>query len=117
MGDFDYLDNNDWLPVNQFTVSESRNTSHPDIILFLNGLPLGVIELKNSSDEEATIWIAWQQLQTYQAELPTLFSMNEVLMVSDGLNARIGALSAGREWFKPWPTITGDTLADSSQTI
>jgi type I restriction enzyme R subunit len=110
--DFDNPDNNDWLAVNQFTVTENRNTRRPDILLFLNGLPLGVIELKNPADEDATIWTAWQQLQTYQAELPTLFSMNEMLMVSDGLNARIGALTAGREWFKPWRTITGEALAD-----
>ena len=114
--DFDKPDNNDWLAVNQFTVTENRNTRRPDVVLFLNGLPLGVIELKTPADEDATIWTAWQQLQTYQAELPTLFSMNGVLMVSDGLNARIGALAAGREWFKPWRTISGETLADSSMT-
>ena len=114
--DFDPPDNNDWLAVNQFTVIENRNTRRPDVVLFLNGLPLGVIELKTPADEDATIWTAWQQLQTYQAELPTLFSMNGVLMVSDGLNARIGALGAGREWFKPWRTISGETLADSSMT-
>ena len=109
--DFDNPDNNDWLAVNQFTVAENRNTRRPDVVLFLNGLPLAVIELKNPADEDATIWTAWQQLQTYQAELPSLFSMNEVLMVSDGLNARIGALGAGREWFKPWRTISGESLA------
>ena len=114
--DFDNPGNNDWLAVNQFTVTENRNTRRPDVILFLNGLPLGVIELKNPADEDATIWTAWQQLQTYQAELPTLFSMNEALMVSDGLEARIGALTAGREWFKPWRTISGETLADSNLT-
>ena len=114
--DFDNPGNNDWLAVNQFTVTENRNTRRPDVVLFLNGLPLGVIELKNPADEDATVWTAWQQLQTYQAELPALFSMNGVLMVSDGLNARIGALAAGREWFKPWRTISGETLANSSMT-
>ena len=118
--DFDNPANNDWLAVNQFTVTETvdgnRNTRRPDVVLFLNGLPLGVIELKNPADADATIWSAWQQLQTYQAELPSLFSMNEVLMVSDGLAARIGALGAGQEWFKPWRTTTGETLADSSLT-
>ena len=114
--DFYRPEANDWLAVNQFTVTETangnRNTRRPDVMLFLNGLPLGVIELKNSADEDATIWTAWQQLQTYRAELPTLFSMNEMLMVSDGTQARIGALTAGREWFKPWRTITGEALAD-----
>ena len=118
--DFDHPGNNDWLAVNQFTVSETaqgnRNTRRPDIALFLNGLPLGVIELKNPADEDATIWTAWQQLQTYQAELPTLFSMNEMLIVSDGMQARVGALGAGREWFKPWRTIAGETLAESHLT-
>ena len=114
--DFDNPDNNDWLAVNQFTVTENRNTRRPDIVLFLNGLPLGVIELKNPADEDATIWTAWQQLQTYRAELPSLFSMNEALMVSDGLNTRIGALGARREWFKPWRTITGETLAKPGMT-
>ena len=114
--DFDNLANNDWLAVNQFTVTENRNTRRPDVMLFVNGLPLGVIELKNPADEDATIWTAWQQLQTYKAELPTLFSMNEVLMVSDGTEARIGTLTSGREWFKPWRTVTGETLADSHPT-
>ena len=85
-------------------------------MLFVNGLPLGVIELKNPADEDATIWSAWQQLQTYKADLPSLFSMNEMLMVSDGIQARIGTLTAGREWFKPWRTITGEKLADSHMT-
>ena len=110
--DFDNPDNNDRLAVNQFTVTENRNTRRPDVVLFVNGLPLGVIELKNPANEDATVWTAWQQLQTYKAELPRLFSMNEVLVVSDGLAARIGTLTAGKEWFKPWRTITGESLAD-----
>ena len=111
--DFDHPANNDWLAVNQFTVTENRNTRRPDIVLFLNGLPLGVIELKNPADAEATIWTAWQQLQTYQAQLPALFALNELLIVSDGTQARLGALTAGREWFKPWRTISGEALAES----
>ncbi len=110
--DFEDSSNNDWLAVNQFTVSESRNTRRPDVVLFVNGLPLGVIELKNPADEDATLWTAWQQLQTYKVELPSLFSMNELLIVSDGTQARIGTLTAGREWFKPWRTISGEALAD-----
>ena len=70
------------------------------------------MELKSPADEDATIWSAWQQLQTYKAELPTLFSMNAILMVSDGVEARMGSLTAGREWFKPWRTISGEVLAD-----
>ena len=112
--DFDVPANNDWLAVNQFTVVENNHERRPDVVLFVNGLPLGVIELKNPVDEDATIWTAWQQLQTYKAELPSLFSMNAALMVSDGVEARIGTLTVGREWFKPWRTISGEGLADPS---
>ena len=114
--DFDSPASNDWMAVNQFTVTENRNTRRPDVVLFVNGLPLGVIELKNPADEDATIWTAWQQLQTYRSEVPTLFSMNEALMVSDGTEARIGTLTSGREWFKPWRTITGEGSADPHLT-
>ena len=109
--DFDDPAGNDWLAVNQLTVVENKHERRPDIVLFVNGLPLGVIELKNPADEDATIWTAWQQLQTYKVELPTLFAMNAALIVSDGVEARIGTLTAGREWFKPWRTISGETLA------
>ena len=104
---------NHFLAVNQFTVVEDRNRRRPDIVLFVNGLPLGIIELKNAADEDATIWTAFSQLQTYKSELPTLFSFNELLIVSDGLQARMGTLTAGREWFKPWRTISGEGLADA----
>ena len=114
--DFENRVNNDWLAVNQLTVTENRNTRRPDVVLFVNGLPLGVIELKNPADEDATIWTAWQQLQTYKSELPALFSMNEALVVSDGNEARVGTLTSGREWFKPWRTVTGETLADPHMT-
>ena len=111
--DFDDPAGNDRLAVNQFTVTENKHTRRLDIVFFVNGLPLGVIELKNPTDEDATVWSAWQQLQTYKAELPALFAMNAVLIVSDGVEARIGTLTAGREWFKPWRTISGEKLADS----
>jgi type I restriction enzyme R subunit len=109
--DFDDPTNNDWLAVNQFAVVENRHSRRPDIVLFVNGLPLAVLELKNAADENTTIWSAFQQLQTYQAEIPSLFVMNGVLVVSDGVEARVGALGTGREWFKPWRTVRGDTLA------
>jgi len=105
--DFAAPENNDWLAVNQFTVAEGQHTRRPDVVLFVNGLPLAVIELKNPADENATIWSAFQQLQTYQAQIPALFVTNAALIVSDGVQARIGTLGAGREWFKPWRTITG----------
>ncbi|MDE0511017.1 MAG: type I restriction endonuclease subunit R [Gammaproteobacteria bacterium] len=109
--DFDDPDKNDWLAVNQFTVNENKHERRPDVVLFVNGLPLALIELKNPADEDATVWSAWQQLQTYKNELPTLFSFNAALIVSDGVNTRIGSLTAGREWFKPWRTIAGQQLA------
>jgi len=103
---------NDWLAVNQFTVAENKHNRRPDIVLFINGLPLAVLELKNAANEDATIWSAFQQLQTYLAEIPSLFATNALLVISDGVEARAGSLTAGREWFKPWRTIAGETLAD-----
>jgi len=111
--DYDDPENNDWLAVNQFRVSENKNTRRLDIVLFINGLPLAIIELKNAAGENLTLSSAFQQLQTYTAELPTLFGFNELLVVSDGVKAQIGTLTAGREWFKPWRTIAGEGLADS----
>jgi type I restriction enzyme R subunit len=105
---------NDWLAVNQFTVIEGQHNRRPDVILFLNGLPLAVIELKNAADEEATIWSAFSQLQTYKAEIPSLMNYNDILVVSDGLQARIGSLTANQEWFKVWRTIDGDGDAPKS---
>lgn len=112
--DFDAPDENDWLVVNQFTVTESGHTRRPDIVVFVNGLPLVVIELKNSASDNATIWNAFQQLQTYKNELPALFVFNEMLIVSDGLEARVGTLSSNRERFLPWRTIEGETLAPAT---
>jgi type I restriction enzyme R subunit len=109
--DLDNPSNNDWLAVNQFSVVENKHARRPDVVLFVNGLPLAVLELKNAVAESATIWSAFQQLQTYQAEVPTLFAPNALLAVSDGVEARVGAVGAGREWFKPWRTIAGETLA------
>ncbi|MGJ5077541.1 type I restriction endonuclease subunit R [Bradyrhizobium oligotrophicum] len=105
--DFDEVSENDWLAVNQFTVAEGQHLRRPDIIIFVNGLPLAVIELKNAADEDADVWAAFHQLQTYQAQLPSLFATNVALVASDGAQARIGALGASSEWFKPWRTING----------
>ena len=111
--DFDRPEANDWLAVNQFSVAENKQARRPDVVLFVNGLPLGVIELKNTAGQSATVWSAFQQLQTYQAEVPSLFVTNALLVASDGVQARVGAVGAGREWFKPWRTISGETLADT----
>ena len=111
--DFGNPENNDWLAVNQFTVMGDTER-RPDIVLFINGIPLAVIELKNPTDENATVWSAFRQLQTYKREIPRLFTYNEVLVISDGLEARVGALTANQERFMPWRTIEGDTEAPSS---
>ena len=100
-------DKNDWLAVNQFTVVEGQHHRRPDIVVSVNGLPLGLIELKSAVDEDATIWSAYAQLQTYKAEIPSLLNYNAALVVSDGLQARIGSLTANQEWFKVWRTIDG----------
>ncbi|MCC6127417.1 MAG: type I restriction endonuclease subunit R [Pirellulales bacterium] len=111
--DFDNSKENDWLAVNQFAVIEGQCNRRPDIVVFVNGLPLAVIELKNAADEDATIWDAYNQLQTYKQEIPSLFHFNEALVISDGLQARIGSLTATPEWFKVWRTIDGEDNADS----
>jgi type I restriction enzyme R subunit len=109
--DFTNPDANDWLVVNQFTIIEERHNRRPDVIVFVNGLPLAVLELKNAADENATIWSAFNQLQTYKQQIPSLMAYNEALVISDGLEARIGSLSADKERFMPWKTITGSEVA------
>lgn len=111
--DFDEPENNEFLAVNQFTVVEDQHERRPDVVLFINGLPVAVIELKNAADEDADIWKAFNQLQTYKQQIPSLFAFNEALVISDGVQARIGTLTAGREWFRPWRTIEGEELADT----
>ena len=106
--DFGDVRANDWLAVNQFTVIEGQHNRRPDIVVFVNGLPLGLIELKNASDEDATIWSAYAQLQTYKAEIASLLHYNAALVVSDGLQARMGSVTANQEWFKVWRTIDGE---------
>lgn len=108
--DVEDLKNNDWLVVNQFTVVEGRNNRRPDILVFVNGLPIAVIELKNPADEKATIRHAFNQLQTYKEDIPNLFVFNELMVISDGLEARTGTLTANWERFMPWRTIDGTDL-------
>jgi type I restriction enzyme R subunit len=112
--DYENKDNNDWVAVNQFTVAEGQHTRRPDVILFVNGLPLVVLELKNPADEDATIWSAFNQLQTYKHQIPALFNYNALLVISDGLEARVGSLTADTERFMPWRTIQGEELAPAS---
>ncbi len=107
--DFDDPHSNDFAAINQFTIIEAGKNRRPDVVLFVNGLPLVVIELKNQADEDATIDKAYQQIQTYKDELPSLFQFNEIVVISDGPVARIGSLTAGFEWYKPWRTIEDET--------
>ena len=109
--DFSDASANDWLAVNQFTVIEGRNNRRPDVALFVNGLPLAVIELKSPGDENATLQGAFNQLQTYKDEIPSLFRANAALMTSDGAQARIGSLTADIERFMPWRTVDGGDIA------
>ncbi len=106
--DFEYPGNNEFLVVNQFTVIENNINKRPDIILFVNGIPFVVLELKNPADEHATLKSAFNQLQTYKAKIPALFNYNEVLIISDGLEAKAGSLSAGFSRFMSWKTTDGE---------
>lgn len=106
--DFNSIVNNRFLVVNQFTVSGTKGLRRPDVIVFINGLPLAVLELKNPADKNADIWSAYQQLQTYKEEISDLFMFNEALVVSDGLNARVGSLTANKERFLPWRTVSSE---------
>lgn len=112
--DFDDSANNDFLVVNQLTVVENKHERRPDVVLYVNGLPLAVIELKNAADESATIWSAFNQLQTYKLQIPSLFTWNAALVISDGMSARIGTLTADKERFMPWRTIAGEQLAPAA---
>lgn len=108
-------DKNDWLAVNQYTVQEPRGQARrPDVVIFVNGLPLVVIELKNPADEDATIWTAFNQLETYKQEIASLFVFNELLIITDGMEARMGSLTAARDRFMPWRTIDGEDVAPLS---
>lgn len=112
--DFNDPGNNEFLAVNQFTVVENNNNKRPDIILFVNGLPLVIIELKNPTDEKATTKNAYNQLQTYKHLIPTLFTYNSLLIASDGWEARCGTLTSDWNRFVPWKSKDGRTTAESS---
>jgi type I restriction enzyme R subunit len=106
--DFSNVTNNQFLVVNQYTITGSKGNRRPDVIIFINGLPMAVLELKNPADNNADIWSAYQQLQTYKEEIPDLFMFNQALVVSDGLNARVGSLTANKERFMPWRTVSNE---------
>jgi type I restriction enzyme R subunit len=104
---FDNPAANDWLVVNQLAIQGTKHNRRPDLVVYVNGLPLAVIELKNPADEKAGIWAAFNQLQTYKQDIPDLFTANVLLVISDGIQARLGSLSADQERFQRWRTIEG----------
>ena len=103
---------NDWLVVNQLAIQGSKHNRRPDVVVYVNGLPLAVIELKNPADQKADIWAGFNQLQTYKQDIPDLFTPNVLLVISDGIQARVGSLSADRERFQRWRTIEGENHLD-----
>jgi len=109
--DFDDMDANDWLVVNQFSVVEDNCHRRADVVVFVNGLPLAVLELKSPTSETATARSGHDQLQTYRNEIPALFHHNEVLVASDGMDTRAGTLTGSWEWFLPWKTVEGDVVS------
>lgn len=109
--DFHHPQNNDFVVCNQFTVIENNHTKRPDVLLFVNGLPLVLVELKNAADENATVQSAFRQIETYKAQIPSLFTYNALLIISDGLEAKTGSLSAGLSRFLAWKSADGKAEA------
>ena len=108
--DFDRPENNDWLAVNQYTVVEAGKNRRPDVVMLVNGLPLGLFELKNPGAENATLRGAFNQVQTYRKDIPSFFTANSICVLSDGLGALMGSFSAGFEHYAPWKTIDGSAV-------
>ncbi len=113
--DFNHIENNEFLAVNQFTIIENRHERRPDIVLFVNGIPLVIIELKNPEDENATIWSAYRQIQTYLSEIPSIFRFNELCIVSDGIDSRYGTITSPRERYSEWKTVDYERPKDLTQ--
>jgi type I restriction enzyme R subunit len=112
--DFSNPDNNEFVVINQFTIIENRNNRRPDLIVFVNGLPLALIELKNISDTNTDIWDAFNQIQTYKKEIPTVFNYTAVNVISDGIYTKVGSLTADRERYQVWRTIDSEELAPTN---
>lgn len=110
--DFENPQNNEFAAINQFTIIEQNNNRRPDILVFVNGLPLVIIELKNLVSEKADIQSAFNQIQTYKAQIPSLFQFNELVMISDGRDARVGTITSPEEWFVKWKLMDGKTIDD-----
>ncbi|HAD79236.1 MAG TPA: DEAD/DEAH box helicase, partial [Flavobacteriaceae bacterium] len=113
--DFENYKNNDFMAVNQFTIIEGQSNKRPDVLVFVNGLPVVVMELKNATNEDVDISDAYNQIQTYKQAIPTLFRYNAFLITSDGINARVGSLTANEERFMKWRTVDGTSLASPAE--
>lgn len=111
--DYEKPTNNDWVAINQFTIVENRKNRRPDVIVFVNGIPLGLLELKNPTDEYATLKGAWNQLQTYRHDIPSLFVPNAVAVISDGTSAAMSSFVGSFEHFAPWKTVDGREVVTS----
>lgn len=109
--DFQNIENNEFVVINQFTIIENKNNRRPDLIVFVNGLPLAILELKNIADTNTDIWDAFNQIQTYKKEIPSVFNYSAVNVISDGIYTKIGSLTADRERFQVWRTIDSENLA------
>jgi len=109
------VDDNEFLVVNQFTVIEDKRNRRPDVVMFVNGLPMAVIELKNPAEEKTTLRHAFNQIQTYKSEIPSLFATNEAVVISDGFSAKLGTITAGWDRFMPWRTVDGESIASTGE--
>ena len=113
--DFNNIKNNEFLAVNQFTLVEDKHERRPDIVIFVNGIPIVLIELKNPEDENATIWSAFRQIQTYLQEIPSIFRFNELCIISDGIDTRYGTITSPRERYSQWKTVNYERPKDLTQ--
>jgi len=115
--DFEHSDSNDWLAVNQFTVVHNGKKRRPDIVAFVNGIPLALFELKNLANEHATLKTAWNQIQTYRADIPVLFTPNAMTVISDGTSAAMSSFTGAFEHYAPWKTIDGREVVTSKPAL
>jgi len=113
--DFDDVDNNDFLVVNQFTVIENRVEKRPDVVVFVNGIPLVVFELKTAADEKVSIKAGYRQIKNYQQMISNLFVYNAFNVISDGLHAKAGTITSNEDRYMTWRTIDGDIIAPNTE--
>lgn len=113
--DYENINKNEFLVINQFTIIQDNHNRRPDLIVFINGLPIGLIELKNPTDEKTSLESAYKQIETYKTEIQNLLCYNEIIILSDGTFASAGTLTSTREWYLPWKTVNGKQITNISQ--